>query len=871
MKGNPPKRALAFLRWFCREDYLEEIEGDLTEVFKKQCETSPSKAKWRFTWSVIKYFRPEFIKSFRSYNQNTYGMYKSYFKIGWRNLVWNSGYSIINVAGLALSITCAIFIFSLVKLNLSFDNFHENPDRIYRVVTELHRDITAYRNSVPSSLGDFFRNDYTYGEKVARIYTETDMFITLKKGNEIVKFKESEGLAFSEASFFEIFNFPLLYGNKLTALAEPNTAILTERLAQKYFGDENPIGETFYLQNRIPFTVTGVLKNLPPNTDIKSEIFVSYPSLKLYDPSLADPIGGWNGIRNGMQCYIILQPNIPIPEVEKVMSAYVKIYRPNSKNVHHYKLQPLSDIHFNARYGGAVQKSNLWFLSVIGLFLIATACVNFINLATAQALRRSKEVGVRKVLGSLKSQLFWQFISETGMITGAGTVVAAIVSYLAVPYVNAFFKTGIIIDLFSDWPLFVFIFSLGIVVTLFAGYYPGLVLAGFQPAVALKGKLSQRNFGGINMRRTLVVAQFVISQVLIIGMIVVIDQMQFAKQSDLGFDKEAVVMINKGIDSTRTNGTALKNEISRIPGVEKVSLCFDAPSSLHDWGNSIKFNNSPEEVNFRTSIKSADADYVSTFNLELVTGRNLLPSDTVKEMLVNEAMIRKLNINTPEEAIGEIITANGDQMKGPIVGVLKDFHDKSFHEEISPILITTYSEEYSHYAVKLNMATAKSTLSAIENIWSQQHADQIFEYEFLDQSIARFYEAEEAMLKLVQIFSFIAIFIGSLGLYGLVSFMVSQKTKEIGIRKVLGSNVSQIIWIFGKEFSKLIVIAFLISCPLAWYVMNGWLQNFIYHIDIGVSIFAMAILSTFVIASLTVIYQTVKAALMNPVNSLRSE
>lgn len=872
-KPLPPQSFLRFFRWFCHPKMLDYIEGDLMEVYDVRLKAfGKRKADLKFIIDVLLLFRPGIIRPTQEHsNLNTHGMYKSYFKIGWRNLLRNKGYTVINVAGLALSMTCGIFIFSLIKHNLSFDNFHQNSNRIYRVVTELHRDVLAYRNSVPSPLGEFFRNDFTFGEKVARVYTETDALITLRKGNEVIKFKEPAGIAFTETEFFKIFNFPLLRGNDATMTNAPHTAILTERMVHKYFGDKDPIGETFWLDNKIAFTITGILKDLPSNTDIKSEIFVSYSSLRSYDPWLASDTDGWNGIRDGMKCYLLLRPGVSTSTVEEVMSAYVKIYRPTSKNVHQYKLQPLADAHFNPHYGGAVEKRNLWILSIIGLFLIGTACMNFINLATAQALKRAKEVGVRKVLGSKKRQLFWQFIFETGIIAFMGMIVATILAYISLPYVNTFFKTDIPINLFSDWSVMAFIFILGIVVTVLAGYYPGLVLAGFQPVAALKGKLSQQNIGGFNTRRTLIVAQFAISQVLIIGMVVIMNQMRFAKQSDLGFDKEAIVMVETGRDSTGTVVNTLKNEISNIPGVEKVSLCFAAPSSENEWGNSIRFDNSAEEVNFRTSIKSADADYVSTFGLEFVAGRNLLPSDTVREMLINEAMVRKLNLASPEEAIGHIIAANGGSMKAPIVGVLRDFHDKSFHEEINPVLVTTYREDYSNYAVKLNMANAKSALDAIEAAWLKQHPDQLFQYAFVDESVARFYEAEESILRLIQIFSFIAIFIGCLGLYGLVSFMVSQKTKEIGIRKVLGGTAVHIAWIFGKEFARLIIIAFLLAAPIGWWLMHNWLQSFEFQIPIDTWTFILAIGCSLLVAAVTVSYQVIKTALVNPVKSLRIE
>ncbi|HEX8532299.1 MAG TPA: ABC transporter permease, partial [Cytophagales bacterium] len=308
-------------------------------------------------------------------------MLRNYFTVALRNLHRNKAYALINILDLALSMTCGILIFTLVKHHLSFDDFHAHSDRVYRIVTELHRDIVAYNPSVPSPLGKHFRDDYTFGEKVARIATVRGQLITLKKGNKLEKFREEQGLAFTEPVFFEIFHYPLQQGNPQTALSEPNTAILTQRMAKKYFGGDDPIGKTFWLNNRIPFRVTGILKDLPANTDRRTEIYVSYPTLKAHDPWLAHETGGWDGIRDGMECYVRLRPSVSVAQVESVLPAYVKKYRPTSKNVHHYKLQPLAEVHFDGRYGGPMAKKNLWVLSLIGLFLLATACVNFINLA----------------------------------------------------------------------------------------------------------------------------------------------------------------------------------------------------------------------------------------------------------------------------------------------------------------------------------------------------------------------------------------------------------------------------------------------------------------------------------------------------------
>ena len=871
MKNIPPRLPLRFFRWYCHPRMRDYIEGDLMEVYDRRVkESGKRKADWKFILDVLLLFRPGIIRPRRPYqNLTNHAMFKSYFKIGWRTLIRNKEYATINVAGLALSITCCLLIFVVIKHHLSFDDFHQNEDRIYRIVTEMHRDDIAYRNSVPSPLGEVFREEHTFAEQVSRVYQEVDILISVQNQDQIIKFKEPEGLAFTESSFFDIFNFPMKTGNISTALNAPNTAVLTDRIAKKYFGDKDPLGETIWLDNKISFTITGLLEDLPLNTDIRQEIFVSYSTLKEDDPWLASE-NAWGGISSGMYCYTLLRPNVSAAQVEEALQPYVKKYRPESKNVHHYKLQALSDIHFNGKYGGEMSKNNLLGLGAIGIFLLLTACVNFVNLATAQALRRSKEVGVRKALGSLQGQLFWQFIFETAIITGISLGIAVIAAYLLIPAVNSFFKITLLPDVFLGGSILLFILTLGVLITLLAGFYPALILTGFKPVAALKGKLSQHQLGGFNTRRSLIISQFAISQVMIIGVVVIMNQMKFAKNAELGFDKEAIVMVRSGDDSL-ARMTSLKDELLRIPGVEKVSLCLEAPSSADAWFNSVRFDNSAEEVHFPTNMKFADADYLSAFALELVAGRNMTPSDTMREALVNEMFLRKLGFTSPEEALGKAIVADGGSMKGAIVGVVKDFHDKSFHEEIGAVLITTSAENYQYFAVKVNPNTMKATLDKVETLWQSHYEDKLFEYSFVDENIARFYEEEQTVLAGIQIFSMIAIFIGCLGLYGMISFMVTQKTKEVGIRKVMGGGVSHIVWLFGQEFARLVLISFVVAAPIGWYLMNNWLQDFQFKIQLDVWTFAIAIGCSLLIAALTVSYQVIRAAVVNPAVSLKTE
>jgi putative ABC transport system permease protein len=794
-------------------------------------------------------------------------MIRNYFRIALRNLQRHKAYTFINVAGLALSMACGILIFIMVNYHSGFDNFHHDSERIYRVVTEQHRDNISYTSSVPTPLGKNLRQDYAYAEKVARVASFSDELITLKNGGATKKFMEKDGVSFVEPEYFEIFNFPLVKGDKKSALTEPNTAVITEKMAKKYFGNEDPFNKIITLEYKVDFKVTGVLKDFPVNTDRTSQIYLSYPTLQAFNPWLGSD-NAWGGINSGMECYVKLLPGIQTFQVENALQTYVKKFRPTSKNVHHYKLQPLADIHFNPQYDGVIAKKNLWILTFIALFLIITACINFINLATALAMNRSKEIGIRKVLGSLRGQLFWQFITETFSITLIAGIFAVGLSSLVLPVINSWFHSQMSLNLFSNFKLIAFLVTLVAVVTFFAGSYPGLILSGFKPIMALKNKITQSPIGGLNTRRSLIVTQFAISQVLIIGMIVIGIQMRYSTKSDLGFQKDAIVMLPIP-DSSAIKIQTLKDRLQKVGGVEKVSACFAAPASGSTWSTSVRFENNTEEEMFKVNVKSADNDYLSTFDIQLVSGRNLFESDSTKEYLVNESLAKKFNL-TPDQIIGKMLRVGG-RAKAAIVGVVKDFHDQSFHADISPLCITTAVDNYNNYAVKINMADAKKTLAGLEKTWTETDPDQVYDYKFLDDQIAEFYETEQLMLKLIQSFSLVAILIGCFGLYGLVSFIAAQKTKEIGIRKVLGGTITHILWMFGKEFSRLILIAFVLAAPVAWWLMHAWLRDFKYQVTISVWIFIATIVLTAFITGITIGYQSIKSSLANPVNSLRAE
>jgi putative ABC transport system permease protein len=797
-------------------------------------------------------------------------MIRNYFKVAWRNLLRNKTYAGINIVGLSMGIACSILIFTIVTFHLSFDNFHPNKDRIYRLITEWHGETINRSAAVPQPLGKAYRNDLDFSEKTARVVHYRNMLVAFPNDDKNKKFVEEYGVVFTEPEYFDIFRYPVVKGDKKNLLAAPDEALITEKLAKKYFGSDDPMGKTIRINNAMNFVVKGILKDLPANTDRPQEIYLSYYNLKDHSRWLAGD-SSWGGVYSGSQCYTLLKPNVTKAQVDLGLQQIVnKHYEGRDLKEWKFKLQPLNDVHFNTELDGDADKTYLWAMAIIGIFLIVTACVNFVNLATAQALNRAKEIGIRKVMGSLKSQLFWQFITETLLITVIAICVAYGIAKLLINPLNTLLESNMQIDLLSGYELPVFLVLTGILVVFLSGSYPGLVLARFQPVVALKSKLSQKHIGGFSLRRVLVVTQFAISQLLIIGTIVIASQMNYSKTKDLGFNKDSVVMVNIPESDLSTKKT-FRERITKIPGVENAAFCYQAPAASSNSNTGVRYDNRAETENWSINMKQADVQYLSTFGINLVAGRNFYPSDTTKELLVNETFVKKLNITNPAEVVGKMIAINGDNVKGPIVGVVKDFYNYSFRAEIAPICIMPDHDSYGNLAVKLNVNALQQSLPAIEKIWNETFPDYLFAREFVDERIANFYRQDTVMFNLIRSFSIIAILIGCLGLYGLVSFMALRKTKEIGVRKVLGASLGNILWLFGKEFSRLLLIAFLIAAPLAWLAMKEYLNEFTYRIPLGIEIFLLAILITVGIAFLTVGFRSIKAAVTNPVKSLRTE
>jgi putative ABC transport system permease protein len=512
----------------------------------------------------------------------------------------------------------------------------------------------------------------------------------------------------------------------------------------------------------------------------------------------------------------------------------------------------------------------LW---LIAAFILLIACVNFINLSTAQAVNRAKEVGVRKVLGSSRSQLQIQFIIETFLIVTSAVMLAAVITTLALPSVNQLLELSLSFSILNNPAIILFLLTVTIVVTAFAGFYPSVVLSRFNPVNALKSKRTANTTKGISLRRGLVVFQFIIAQALIIGTFIIIKQMNYFMNQPLGFDKNAIVNVPFRTDSLRLSRLDyLKKQLLSVNGVQMVSFSSNTPvEDVNDMWSTFKFNHAIKETDFKAILKFADNEYVPTYKLPLVAGRNLQKSNMVSEFLVNESFVKNLGLKNPEDILNKEISMWGDDIKAPVVGVLKDFNDRSFRHDLAPLLITTDNVMYNQAAIKLATTNISSTLQSVKTIWEQTFPNFVYEYRFLDDKIESFYKQENQLAQLYKIFAAIAIFLSCLGLYGLASFMAVQRIKEVGIRKVLGATAGNIVFLFSKEFIILIAIAFAIATPIAWYFMHQWLQDYVYRINISWWLFAAGGLVAIIIALATISFRAIKAAIANPVKSLRRE
>ncbi|CAA9213675.1 MAG: Acidobacterial duplicated orphan permease (function unknown) [uncultured Adhaeribacter sp.] len=795
-------------------------------------------------------------------------MLKNFFTTAFRSLSRNKAHTTINIAGLALGIACCLVLFLVVRYERSFDRHHAKADRIYRVNTQFLSGEGCFTANAPIPLGQAIKEDCPEAEEVTTTsYLEGDGLI--KVDNQIYK---EEGIAYVAPNFVRIFDVTWLAGNPQDALSEPNAVVLSKSIAQKYFGQaattqpDLVLGKTIKLNNKYTLKVTGLVADFPATTDLPFEILISYASL----PSqTGQNLKAWDNINSSYSHFVLLRPRTDPKQLEKKFPAIEKKHTGENKQT--YLLQPLREMHHDRRFdnynGRTMPVENINALILIGVFILLTACINFINLATAQSFRRSREVGIRKVLGANRPQLIRQFISETFLLTVAAMLLAGVAAYLILPYLQGLLEAKLAFQPWRDQSIITFLAGITVVVTVLAGFYPALILSGFKPVLALKNKITAAGSGGLSLRRGLIVMQFVIAQALIIGTVVVSDQLSLFRNRPIGYNPAANITVPFPANTKSDDVRALRTQLKQLPGVKNVSFSLMPASSSGDWSAGYNFEESGLKDDISCIMMPIDADFLDTYGLTLLAGRNLRQTDTAV-VVVNEAVLRTMGIKNAQEAIGRKIKQFDKQ--ATIVGVVKDYHVKSLKKAISPIVMIRM-DWLNIAGIKMDPASLRPTIAQVEQLWKQTFPESIFEFTFLEDDIAKFYEEEVRMYRLFRIFAGIAIFISCLGLYGLVSFMAVQRTKEIGIRKVLGASVANIVALFTKEFFALILIAFAVAAPLAWFFMHAWLQNFEYQVNLGLGIFLTAILFSLVIAGITIVYRSVRAALTNPVQNLRSE
>ncbi|RFS26951.1 ABC transporter permease [Chitinophaga silvatica] len=802
----------------------------------------------------------------------------SSFKLSIRTLMRNRAFSLINIIGLSIGVCASLIIFLIIHYEYSFDVYQSKRDRIYRVVT------TGYSNSgevlynhsmVNVPLARTLRAEFPALEKVAAFQSTGGSQIYIPRaGKEEKRVLETKGIGFIEPSLFEIFDFKWIKGNA-QGLSDPNTVVLAESVAKNYFDDPtSAIGQIIQLWSyRIPLTVVGVYKDLPENTDVPLRIGISYTT----GMSDLNTNNDWRSLRGGSQCFVLASEKANMKELQARLPDFVKrnfLQRTAVDPLMKLTFQPLKQLHSDDRFGtirgDALSETTIFSLAIIALFLIIVACINFINLATAQSLTRARQVGIQKVLGRSNSQLIKTFLGETALLTFAALLLGCLMTWIAIPYINQLTQRSLTLNLIESPSILLFLIVLGILITLLAGSYPAIVLVRFNPVAAIKDKITSRSVGGISIRRALVVLQFVVAQLLIIGMLVVMKQMDYFRNRPLGFQKEAIVTVDLPSDSTlKLRYQNLRQAFLQVKGVEDASICSSEPASNGGRIVDFYYQSNTERVPFNVKLLSGDTSYFNTFKLKLAAGRMPYQSDTTREIVVNETLVRKLGMKSPDEIIGKMVGVNKEN-RFPVVGVLKDFNNKTLHEEIKPLVFTSDLRGADILTVRLNPNNLATTLGSLRETFAAIYPTYIYEIDFFDHTLNSYYQKEEMTGSMFKIFAFLAILISCLGLYGLISFMTLQRLKEVGIRKVLGASIQSIVLLFSKEFAFLILIAFFIAAPVGYYFMEKWLNNFYFHTGIGWQIFLFTIIVSVIITAATVGIKSIRAAMADPVKSLKN-
>jgi putative ABC transport system permease protein len=805
-------------------------------------------------------------------------MIKNYFRIAWRNITRHKGYSGINIVGLGIGIAACLLILQYVSFELSYEDFHAKKDRIYRVKQD------RYDNGKLST--EWAGGAYAVGNAFKDAIPEIEDYVKMQQDGSVVAEVNNQPIKidnvfFSTTSFFTVFTYPVLQGDGSKALLEPNTAAVSEKTAKLLYGTTDVMGKTVRLNRNSDFKITAVYKDAPGNTQLKPEILLSWPTLKKY-------FGDDNGtetrwLQDGCLTYLLLRPGADPAAVEKKFVSVVdKFTAADMKRFNAavtYLLMPLKDIHLYSHYilepGPTGDGKTVYLLLGIAFFIALIAWINYINLATARAVNRAKEVGIRKTIGSQRRQLVVQFLAESALLNGIALILALVIVLVAIPGFNRLSGQELSYSLFGNSNFWLGLAALFVVGVFFSGMYPAFVLSSFRPIEVLKGKMISTSRGSL-LRKSLVVFQFAASFFLLAGTLVVYRQIQFMRKQKLGLSIDQTLVVRSPLvvtDSTYVKDmAALKETLNRETSIKGVAISTSIPGEAVRWNaGGIKLVGTDENTQKQYRVIGVDYDYLNMYGLKLVTGRTFskeFGTDN-KAVLFNQKAFEQLGLEKPEDAVGKKIDFWGDQYT--IVGITENFHQQSLREAFEPLIFRLIPDVRGYMSVRTTADNASQTVAQVKKAWGEYFPGNTFEYFFLDDHFNDQYNADQRFGQIFGLFTSFALLVACMGLFGLASFTTIQRTKEIGIRKVLGASVIGILRLLYREFALLILIAFVVAAPIAWFAMDKWLQGYPFRTPIHWSYFILPFLVIMLVALTTVSFQTIKAAIANPVRSLRTE
>ena len=879
-----PKLFSWLFEQFCEEEYYEELQGDIEQSFIENTHKyGLKKAKKLYRKEVILMLRPSVVKKFKrktTQNNNT-DMIRNYLKIGIRNILKQKLYSFINIFGLAVGMAATVLISLYIQHELSYDTYHDKKERIYRVSRQWlnqNGESSLHLGHIAPPFAPLLENDFEgIVEEAVRITSGRGPLMSFGE-----KKFEQDYFFFADPDVFKVFSWKFIDGNRETALSEPNTLVLSETTARRYFGDEDPIGKSLTFENfgmEAEMKITGVIEDSPTNSHFQYSMFCSFLTYEnvVGRERLMTQFGS-----NNFSTYVLIDEDADATQLEAGMPAFIDKHLGTNNNgdpasnTNKLHLMPLTDIHLHSHLDSEIEANGdikyVYTYIIIALFILIIACINFMNLSTARSMKRAKEVGVRKVMGAFRISLIRQFITESALLAFISAILALLFVAVVLPWFNNF--SGKQLSLLSVDPLFLggLMLTVVLVVGLLAGSYPAFFLSSFTPVKVLKGA-KHGSSSKVNLRSVLVIFQFFISICLIIGVGVIGDQIDYMKTKDLGFAKENMMVLPSN-DQIHNSFKLIRERLVKQPSIEDVTFSSRVPSGrlLDSQGGQAEVNGEMQQIDFRIADIHVDHSYLETLEVEFVAGRNFdyaLASDSTEAFILNAAAIERLGYDSPTTAIGKKFNYGG--RNGYITGVVRDFHFESLHQTIAPIVFVITQGRARNVIVKVKPGAEAEAAAYLKTEWEQLRPGSTFDYYTIGDRFNGQYEAEEKLSELVSYFSWLTIFVAVLGLFGLSSFSIEQNLKEIGIRKVLGATVNNVMFMFTKRFAILVIIGIILAVPASYWGMNMWLAEFPYATDLKASTFIIGAILALIFAMATVSYEVIKAALTNPVQTLRSE